>query len=626
LRRKILAVCLLWVALFSVAALVYKFRLWERGGSATDGQERPSVDQPIVTPIPSPMSNEPQRMSPTARTPIDVPYITWGGDVATFYANGGLETKPESIFGRLGLKLKLVAGDDFDAQVQKFKARMSPFLRGTLSMLGQKSEIINGHDPAVVFLQLTWSSGDHMVARQHLKTLADLAGKKVGLQRSGPHVGMLRDILWTAGLKFDQVHVIWTDALTGDKGPARLFREDSSIDACFVISPDMTALTGGLDARGNGTNGTVAGAHVLVSTSQMSRSIADVYACESGFYKEHRDLVDRFAAGYLKGCEELLELKRAYSSTGRSPGYESILQLTQSIFGTTTIPKLEDADGLISDCAFVGLAGNRSFFADTDNPSGFNVRQADALDLAIQIEHANKRIPFLPPADDFDALKKLGNLLVAVNALPPAPPPLTKIGETIFSFKINFGADQDDFDEATYGDYFRRVIVQASLFGRAGVFIRGHADPTRVLYQFVKAGEEKGLMRRVGSQRPYQYYWQQELIDWNDTKHVIDLIRHSDLGSGDNNPTNPDDPKNFLRATQSLSTTRAESVRRALIHYATSHNLRVAENQFVAVGVGIQEPIVPKPENEEDAQKNRRVEFRISKLGIEATNSNEFQF
>ncbi len=27
-------------------------------------------------------------------TPLEVPYITWGGDVATFSANGGLTTAP----------------------------------------------------------------------------------------------------------------------------------------------------------------------------------------------------------------------------------------------------------------------------------------------------------------------------------------------------------------------------------------------------------------------------------------------------------------------------------------------------------------------------------------------------
>src|SRR5690348_4646586 len=37
---------------------------------------------------------------------VEVPFIFWGGDVATFHANGGLETTADSLFGKKGLKCK----------------------------------------------------------------------------------------------------------------------------------------------------------------------------------------------------------------------------------------------------------------------------------------------------------------------------------------------------------------------------------------------------------------------------------------------------------------------------------------------------------------------------------------
>ena len=46
-------------------------------------------------------------------SPLSVPYITWGGDMATFFGNGGTKTTPGSIFAEQGLDLELVAGDDF---------------------------------------------------------------------------------------------------------------------------------------------------------------------------------------------------------------------------------------------------------------------------------------------------------------------------------------------------------------------------------------------------------------------------------------------------------------------------------------------------------------------------------
>lgn len=72
----------------------------------------------------------------------NVPFITWGGDVATFLANGGLETTPDSTYGKMGLKIKLTPGDDFVGQVKNYLSGESPFLRGTMRMLGQASEVL----------------------------------------------------------------------------------------------------------------------------------------------------------------------------------------------------------------------------------------------------------------------------------------------------------------------------------------------------------------------------------------------------------------------------------------------------------------------------------------------------
>ena len=97
--------------------------------------------------------------------------------------------------------------------------------------------------------------------------------------------------------------------ITGKDSAAETFRKDASIDACFAISPDMQSLTGGLDKKGTGAEGTVKDAAVLVSTATMKRSIADVYACRKDFYDANKPLVEKFAAGYVKGCEELLDVK-----------------------------------------------------------------------------------------------------------------------------------------------------------------------------------------------------------------------------------------------------------------------------------------------------------------------------
>ena len=212
--------------------------------------------------------------------PVEIPFITWGGDAATFHANGGLTTANGSTYKQLGLNIKLTNGDDFPAQVKNYMSGKTPFLRGTFRMLGQASEVIgkNPQTKPVVIMQLSWSAGDHIVSRDTIKTLNDLKGKKIACQTGGPHVGLLYDSLRAAGVERKDVEIVWVDDLSGPNGPAQKFRDVPSIDACCVITPDMLGLTGGVDSKGTGAEGTVRGAKVLNSTQSMSRSIADVYA------------------------------------------------------------------------------------------------------------------------------------------------------------------------------------------------------------------------------------------------------------------------------------------------------------------------------------------------------------
>ena len=240
----------------------------------------------------------------TAITPLVVPYITWGGEAALFHANGGLTTRPGTIMAELGMNLKLVPGDNFQQQVRDYLSGKSPFLRGTFRMIAQASEVVgkDARTKPVVFGQLTWSAGDHFVGRSNIRKISDLRGKKIAIQKGGPHVGMLYDMLKTAQLSKSQIEIVWVDELTGAKGPAERFRNDATIAGCFVITPDMIGLTGGPENTGTGAEGTVKGARVVVSTATLSRSIADVYACRKDFYDAYKPFVERFLRRLSEGC------------------------------------------------------------------------------------------------------------------------------------------------------------------------------------------------------------------------------------------------------------------------------------------------------------------------------------
>lgn len=569
--------------------------------------------------------------------PLRVPYITWGGDMATFYANGGLKTAEGSIFKSLGVDINLTPGDDFVQQVRDYMSGRTPFLRGTFRMMGMASEVM-GSNPAtkgMVIMQMTWSAGDHMVARADIRTIADLKGRKIALQKGGPHVGMLDDILKTAGLGWKDIQPVWLKDLTGTPAsPAETFRKDSTIGCCMVISPDMIGLTGGLQSSGTGAEGTVKGSRVLVSTAELSRSIADVYVCRKDFFESNRELVTKFVAGYLKACEEVIDLKTAFERQG-SEKYMSLLKMTQEIYGKETIPTLEeDAHGLLCDCTFVGHPGNVAFFGDTGGMHGFEHFSTAALDLAVNQGYAGVRNALIPSAIDFNApvftnnLKKLnatrGERFVAEAVLKE----IEELGaggqideRTIYSFTINFDPNQNSFSAEQYGVEFDKVIKMADKYGNAVIAIRGHSDPTKTLLELVKAGLSKGVLKKTGSSGNFKYSFKGRPLDLTSPEEVADAIRSGDF---DGDPQY--NPRQVMQAALNLSKTRAVAVMESILGFAKSNNIRIDPSQIQPVGVGIREPFIAKPASMDEARQNMRVEFRLMRVSAEVAKPSDFDF
>lgn len=565
---------------------------------------------------------------------VQVPYIFWGGDIATFLANGDLKTKQGSTYQQMGLDMQLVAGDDFVGQVRNYVSGKSPMLRGTMHMIGLAGEVL-GADPRtkpVIIMQLSWSAGDHIVAKKQVRNLNDLKGKKIACQQGGPHVGLLYDSLSAAGLSREDVQIVWTKDITGPEGPATAFKNDPSIDACCVVTPDMIGLTSGLDGVGTGAEGTVEGAHVVNSTVQMSRSIADVYAVRRDWYDANKDWVQKFVAGHLKATEQIVAMRKAFGENGKlSKEYEAILGLSQRVFGKEVLPTLEgDVHGLLLDCGFVGLPGQIAFFKQKSNASGFDEVMTRSINLATQWQYAKSRSGFEPNDFDYKKLAELAGVeyVEPTNVErfnPSAESTEMFLGEnldanTIVSFSINFEPNEQTFSSDRYGAEFLRALKQASQFGNAAVVIRGHADPSKTLMDLIKAGMAKGIIQQNGTPGNYRYFMNGKPLELSRTKEVVDLIKNGSFGGGSN------DPAVTMQAALTLSQARAEAVKKSLEKYAKDSGINVDLSQIVPVGAGIMEPVIPKPRNIDEAKENMRVEFRIVKVNPEALTPTDFNF
>jgi outer membrane protein OmpA-like peptidoglycan-associated protein len=446
---------------------------------------------------------------------------------------------------------------------------------------------------------------------------------------------MLDDILKTAQIKWEEINIVWAKDLTGTPdSPAELFRSKQDIDACFVITPDMIGLCGGLNETGSGAEGSVKGSRVLISTAELSRSIADVYVCRKDFFDANKPLVARFVAGYLKACEEVVDLKKQYETRG-SEKYLGLLRLAQQIYGAEVLPTLEeDAHGLLSDCTLVGLPGNIAFFLEKGNLSGFDAFQKSSLDLATSRGYAKVRVGLFPPAFDYDADPFKGYLTRTTatrqdrfrpEAVMEEIEALTAGGElderTILSFTINFEPNQTSFSAEQYGAEYQRVVEMAERFGNAVIAIRGHADPTKTLLELVNAGLKKGVLKRGGTAPNYTYSLQGKPLDLTSTGQIEQLI---EAGAFDGVAEHK--PRETMQAALNLSRSRAEAVRDSIVEYAKGKGLQIDPTQIQPIGVGIREPFVAKPTNMDEAKQNMRVEFRLVRVPAEATTASDFAF
>ncbi len=567
---------------------------------------------------------------------LQVPFIIWGGDMATFYANGGLKTRSGTIFQKQGLNLNLTPGDDFIQQVRDYRAGKSPFLRGTFRMIGQASEAI-GSDPrtkGVVILQMTWSAGDHMIAREGIKTVTDLKGKTIAIQQGGPHVGMLDDVLKAAQLTWDDVTVKFYKELTGPGSPPQAFRDDSGISACFAVTPDMFGLCTDLNGVGTGAEGTVKGAHVLVSTAELSRSIADVYVCRKDFYDANKPLVRKFVAGYLKAAEELVDKRAAFDAGTRDSDYINLLNQTVQIYTENVLPNADEAHGLLLDCTFAGYPGNVSFFEKQGNLHGFEAFQTAALELATSRGYAKQKMGLFPSGLNYkndDFLKYLTKTEMEQGERFRAEAVLSEIEElssggllddrTILSFTINFNPNQTEFSAVRYAAEFTRVIETADKFGNAVVAIRGHSDPSKTLIDLIKAGNTKGTLRRSGTRGNYSYSLNGRALDLDDTSRLVDAIE-----GGAFDGVEEYNPRRTMQAALNLSRKRAEAVKQSVTEYAKAQGISIDLSQIQPQGVGIAEPFIAKPRSMDEAKQNMRVEFRLIRVSAEVTQESDFDF
>lgn len=520
------------------------------------------------------------------RPEVQLPVITWGGDIATIYANGNADkTAADSIFGKAGLKFKIARIDDFTKQVELFISGETPFLRGTMGMINMASEVLS-RDPRtkpIVIYQMTWSTGgDCLVVKHGINSARDLKGKTVALQAYGPHVDYLGNVLKSAGLTMNDVKIRWTKDLTGtDNTPGQAFHE-KDVDAAFVIIPDGLMLTSN-GAVGTGAEGSVKGAQILLSTKTANRIIADVYAVRADYLEANRPKVEAFVHGLLLADQQLKALFKEKEK--KVAAFKATIAASARILFDSP-QATADTEALYRDCEYVGFPGNTQFFGDPNWPRNFANMTNEIQSAFVSIGLLSRKIPLEQAKWQYDKLRAGLTGIDQVQSPRFKTEEVAKVVERkratgsleegeLFSFEIFFQPNQNDFPANLYENDFKKVVEIASGYGGAVIIVEGHSDPMGFLSK-KKQGASELILKRIE------------------------------------------------QAAKNLSLTRANRVRDSVIAYAKDNGVNLDPSQFTVVGQGIMQPktgicsgLPCPPKTKEEWRSNMRVVFRIVQLEAE---------
>jgi NitT/TauT family transport system substrate-binding protein len=324
-----------------------------------------------------------------------------------------------------------------------------------------------------VFQQVDWSNGgDGIVARENIKTVADLRGKKIALAENSPSHYFLLNMLVAAGVQPSEVKRSVTNTAFE---AATAFNTNSDIAAAVSWAPDIYNLS---KVKGN---------RLLVSTGTANKLIADVWFARADFAQDHPGIIEGIVRGIFDAMADLKQ----------DPNRQKVAELMAEGYGLQPA----DALGMLGDAHSTNWGENYQFFVNQNNPTNFARVWNQAYLLYRQDRQlSNPPVPF-DQVMDYTIISKLGNEEKYRSqkdeytiAFAPKPTAAVRGEEEILTNTVvihfypnsweiykKITKDEDGKTiETEYDPKAKMVIAQigelAGKFGNARIIIEGHTD------------------------------------------------------------------------------------------------------------------------------------------------------
>lgn len=339
-----------WVLIFIVGVLLVGYSLNRYGvvdlgkfgvGTRSAGGEKVDASQPLLLPASSKSDDA------EVRVRVNV----WVGCVGGLVANGGLDTVPDSIYGKKGLKVSFKIIDDWTEGAAALATNNVDVMLTTADVYAKdyaqfKERGFGSH----AFLMVDWSRGaDGVIGKQGINSIEDLAGKTIAFAPYTPSHFLLWNGLKTSGLGTDQRTEIFNKAVHTKDGiePATLFAQQK-VDAAVAWDPDMS------DAVAKRP-----GAKKIYDTKVANRLIADILVVSDSFSAKHAQTLLQFAQGWLEGVEFIkTQPERAYNLIGAVKDFNIPSDLAKTMLGGVKLADYAD------NRSFMGTAGSNSDYVN----------------------------------------------------------------------------------------------------------------------------------------------------------------------------------------------------------------------------------------------------------------------
>lgn len=183
-----------------------------------------------------------------------------------------------------GIELVFVDEQLDSARRDAFKQGMLDFEAGTLDLLVAKAA---QDTPIVAVMEIDQSFGsDAIVATQDIKTLDNLAGKRVALARDDVGEAFISTLFYKKGLSFNNVTIVPKSA----EKVAQAFL-DGEADACVTWEPQVSQAL------------QRPGARILASTKEYPGIIIDVLNVQKDLAVNHPEVVKKVMRGWFEALK-----------------------------------------------------------------------------------------------------------------------------------------------------------------------------------------------------------------------------------------------------------------------------------------------------------------------------------